>query len=165
MRMDRWVDGNSALALLAPRVSLGASMAYHGTSKLTPKGIEQASGFFEQVGIQPGKPWAIATAITEVLAGALTLLGIGTRFAALSVLVTQAVAVRQVHRPKGFDVQKGGYEFNAALMSAALALLLAGPGTASASWIAQRRLQKRRRLRILFRPRPAPALRVLAIMQ
>ncbi|HYX91689.1 MAG TPA: DoxX family protein [Myxococcaceae bacterium] len=164
MTIDRLANAdNTEVALLAPRVSLGSSMLYHGASKLSRPGIEQTSGFFEQIGIRPGKPWAIATAVTELLAGVLTLLGIGTRLAAVSVLITQSVAVNKVHRPKGFDVMKGGYEFNLALMAAAVALLLAGPGRPSAAVALRDRLGKRGVFG-LFRRR-SPGSRLLALVQ
>jgi len=71
---------------------------------------------------------AIATGTAEVFAGACALLGFLTRPAALAVLVTQAVAIAKVHAKNGFDITKGGYEFNVALMAIAAGLLVAGPG-------------------------------------
>jgi len=47
------------------------------------------------------------------------------------VLGTMGVAIAKVHGPKGFFAQNGGYEYNLVLIFAALALLLAGPGTYS----------------------------------
>lgn len=113
------------------RATLGSTMLYHGISKLNREGLEQTSQFFENVGLKPARPLALATALTETLAGALSLLGIGTRVAALSILVTQAVAIAKVHGSKGFDNLKGGYEFNLSLIAAALGLLLGGPGNLS----------------------------------
>ena len=75
-----------------------------------------------------GKALAIATGTAEVFAGACALLGFLTRPAALAVLVTQAVAIAKVHAKNGFDITKGGYEFNVALMAIAAGLLVAGPG-------------------------------------
>ncbi|MFY0576786.1 DoxX family protein [Cystobacter fuscus] len=103
-------------------------MLYHGITKLQPDGLEQTSQVFEKLGIKPGRTWALLTGWTEVAAGVLSLLGIGTRVAAVSVLVTQAVAIAKVHGPNGFDSQQGGYEYNLSLMAAALGLLLGGPG-------------------------------------
>ena len=61
------------------------------------------------------------------IAGALAFLGIGTRLAALSVLVTQTMAIAKVHRSKGFDNLKGGYEFNLSLIAAAIGQHLGEP--------------------------------------
>lgn len=126
--VEGWMAEHAALPL---RASLGSTMLYHGVSKLKGEGLEQTTQFFENIGIKPGRPWVLATAWTEVLAGVSTVLGIGTRAAALAILVTQGVAIAKVHGPKGFDILKGGYEFNLSLIAAALGLLLGGPGRRS----------------------------------
>ena len=59
-------------------------------------------------------------------------LGLATRPAALAVLVTQAIAVAKVHKPKGYNIMQGGMEYNLALMAIAAGLLIAGPGRVSA---------------------------------
>ncbi|PTL80930.1 DoxX family protein [Vitiosangium sp. GDMCC 1.1324] len=142
----------SALPL---RATLGSTMIYHGVSKLKHEGLEQTAQFFDHVGIKPGRPWALATGVTETVAGILTFLGIGTRVAALSILVTQTMAIAKVHAKKGFDAQKGGYEFNLSLIAGALALLLGGPGTVSAHHAVRpqlgRGLWRRRRISPLGR--------------
>lgn len=112
--------------LLAPRTTLGATMLYHGVEKL--RAPEQAVAQFEGLGIKPAKFWARATAFAEAGAGVLMLAGWLVRPAALAVLVTQAMAIKKVHAPKGFATYRGGYEFNLGLMATAAALLLGGPG-------------------------------------
>ena len=136
---------HSALPL---RATLGSAMLYHGITKLQPEGLEQTSQVFEKLGIKPGRTWALVTGCTEVAAGVLSLLGIGTRVAAVSVLVTQAVAIIKVHGPNGFDIQQGGYEYNLSLMAAALGLLLGGPGALSV----HEALQPRKRPRLARLP-------------
>src|SRR4051795_9034998 len=101
-------------ALVPPRLALGSTMMFHGLSKLKKEGTAQHTSFFEQIGLKPGKPWVLATGITEVAAGVSAILGVATRLTALAVVVTQAVAIAKVHAAKGFDIQKGGYEFNLA---------------------------------------------------
>jgi putative oxidoreductase len=117
-------------------------MLYHGIQKL--RDVEKAGDSFEGMGISPGRPWALATALAETFAGASALLGVLTRPAALAVLVTQSVAVAKVHRKRGFDMTKGGYEFNLALMAIAVGLLLAGPGHLSVHQTVDRALGQRR---------------------
>ena len=131
------------LAFLPTRAALGATMLYHGAAKLRGEGPQQHARMFDQMGIRPARPMALATGIAEVFAGASAILGIGTRVGALAVLVTQAVAIGKVHRSKGFSNQAGGFEFNLALMAVALGLLLAGPGAASAHELVERRLERR----------------------
>src|SRR3954469_7020440 len=123
-----FVRGRKDAGFLPIRAALGASMLYHGVGKLKEESREQAGQMFEQMGIQPGKAWSIATGVAEVCAGACALLGFLTRPAALAVLVTQSVAIAKVHAKNGFDITKGGYEFNVALMAIAASLLVAGPG-------------------------------------
>lgn len=148
----------SAMGLLPARAALGSTMLYHGIQKLRDR--DQAGSSFQSIGISPGRPWALATALAETFAGASALLGVLTRPAALAVLVTQSIAIAKVHRRNGFDITKGGYEFNVALMAVAAGLLLAGPGRLSlhdaldralanrpiASMVAGRRRRRRTRL-------------------
>src|SRR4051812_41916285 len=53
-------------ALIPPRAALGASMVYHGLGKLRGGAPEQVGGWFESIGLRPGKPLAVATGIAEV---------------------------------------------------------------------------------------------------
>lgn len=144
-----------AAALLPPRLSLGSTMVFHGLSKLSKEGAEQTGGFFEQLGIKPGRPWALATGVTELLAGVSSILGIATRPMAVAVLVTQALAVAKVHASKGFDNTKGGFEFNIALGAIALGLLLRGPGQLSLHSALERKVKRKElgRFRLLPRQR------------
>src|SRR3954465_843674 len=117
--------------LIGPRAMLGATMLYHGVEKL--RAPEQTAAQFESLGIKPAGFWARATAIAEAGAGVLTLAGWLVRPAALAVLVTQAMAIRKVHGPKGFAAHRGGYEFNLGLMAGAAAVLRGGPARYSLS--------------------------------
>jgi putative oxidoreductase len=156
--------GASTHSLLPARVALGSTMLYHGIQKLRDR--EKAGGSFEAIGISPGRPWALATALAEAFAGASALLGVLTRPAALAVLVTQSVAIAKVHRQRGFDVTKGGYEFNVALMAIAAGLLLAGPGRVSVHHTIDRTLAERQRGRFAGRRRRrrSGVLRLLAVL-
>lgn len=159
--MEGLLSGYSTLPL---RATLGSTMLYHGAAKLKPEGVEQTAQFFESLGIKPGRPWALATAWTETLAGALSLLGIGTRVAALSILATQAVAIAKVHAPKGFDNLKGGYEFNLSLIAAALGLLLNGPGRLSVHQALRPRVARRWGLTLLRRRSMTPLGRLALLL-
>ncbi|MFN7131504.1 MAG: DoxX family protein [Myxococcales bacterium] len=145
-------DGLHVAGDLPPRLALGAAELFHGVSKLKPGGIDGTAGFFENIGLKPGRFWAGLTGVAETFAGACALLGIATRPAALSVLVTQTVAILKVHKPNGYDIAKGGYEYNVALIAIALGLLLAGPGPVS-THAAAKRLARPRGLKRLFSKR------------
>lgn len=144
--LDRLADNaGRRFALLPARLSLGSTMLYHGGSKLNRKGLEHTVQFFESLGIAPARPWALATGISELLAGFLAVTGIATRPAALAVIATQAVAIARVHGKKGFSNLQGGFEFNLALIAIAASLLLGGPGAPAAKHPVHRRLARRRR--------------------
>lgn len=152
------------LSLVPLRMSLGATMLYHGAGKLrSEEARQQAAGSFQQLGFEPPHTWAQLAGVTELFAGASAMLGIGTRLGALAVVVTQAVAIAKVHRSKGFDNLAGGYEFNLLLIAAGLALLAAGPGTVSIHEAIERRLQ--RGARWLLAPRRRRAVRAVKLLK
>ncbi|MGE5048436.1 MAG: DoxX family protein [Deltaproteobacteria bacterium] len=153
------------LALIPPRAALGASMVYHGLGKLRGQGPEQVGGWFESLGIKPGKHLALATGIAEVFAGAAAIAGLWTRPAALAVLVTQAVALGKVHGKNGFDITKGGFEYNVALMCIAATLLVAGPGLFSAHEGVERLVEGRGARKFLRKARPSPLLRLVKLLK
>lgn len=134
------------VALVPMRISLGATMLYHGLPKLRAEGARQTGAMLEGMGFKRGERWARATGAAEVFGGLSALLGIGTRLGALAVLATQAVAISKVHAPKGFSNMAGGWEFNLALTAMALGFLVAGPGHVSVHEVLEHRLQRRGRL-------------------
>jgi len=153
------------IALIPPRAALGASMVYHGLGKLREGEPEQVGQFFESVGLRPGRKMAVAAGIAEMFAGIGALVGLWTRPAALAVLVTQAVALSKVHAKNGFDIAKGGYEYNLALIAIAAGLLIAGPGSISAHEAIERLVEGRGPKRVLRRARPSPLLRAIKALK
>jgi len=153
-----------AAAAVPRRLALGATMLYHGTSKLRSSPDERRQAF-QSMGFQrAARFWATATGLAETFAGAAAVLGIGTRPAALSVLVTQAVAIARVHWPRGFSNPRGGMEFNLSLIALALGLLMTGPGPVSAEHLLEQRVRRRlggRRLRRVRKPMLLRGLRLL----
>jgi putative oxidoreductase len=137
--------GSSSLGLVLPRAALGSTMVFHGLQKLREP--EKIGAGFESLGISPGQRWARATGLAETFAGAAAILGVLTRPAALAVLTTQSIAVAKVHRKKGFDTTKGGFEWNLILMAVAAGLLVSGPGRLSVHRRIARSLPRRRRWR------------------
>jgi putative oxidoreductase len=160
VRRESLLEKNAAL--LPVRASLGATMVHHGWSKLHGEGPQKSAEMMEKLHLRPAKPMAILTGAAELFAGVSTLLGVATRPAALGVLVTQGVAIWKVHAKNGFDITKGGYEFNAALIAIASALLISGPGRLSAheglEHLAEGRTRSRRWLR---KARPTLGVRLL----
>jgi putative oxidoreductase len=151
------------VGLVPIRMSLGATMLYHGAAKLRGDGAAQTAGYFEQLGFRPGRTWAQLTGLAEVVAGATAILGLGTRLGALAVIATQSMAIAKVHAAKGFDNTAGGYEFNVLLIAAAVGLLVAGPGGASVHELVERRLQGG--FRWLLEPRRRTGVRLTKLLK
>jgi len=160
-----WNDRAKDASLVPMRLALGSAMLYHGTSKLRGEGPAHTAQMFEKLELSPPKALAVATGLAETFAGAAAVLGIATRPAALVVLVTQAVAVARVHAPKGFDVMKGGMEYNLALMAIAAGLLLAGPGRVSAHEALERAVEGRGQKRLWRRARPTRLSRAVRLLR
>ena len=124
------------LGKLAVRGVVGPLFIGHGTQKLFGwfggHGLDGTAGFFEQgIGLRPGKRHATAAGLSEAVGGALITVGAMTPLAASMVIGTMVTAIRKVHAPKGPWVTEGGYEYNAVLIAAMVALAESGPGKPS----------------------------------
>ncbi len=74
--------------------------------------------------------WFMAT--WSELAGAVALLlGLGTRFAAVSLIIVDIVALVSVHADNGYNVCDNGFKLPLIFLMMLIPLLLAGPGKAS----------------------------------
>jgi putative oxidoreductase len=120
------------LALLVLHVVIGLLFFAHGAQKLFGWfggfGIGGTAGFFDQIGLRPGRLHAWAAAFAETLGGLLLALGLFTPIGAALVIAVMTAAVITVHWEKGLFNTEGGYEFNLTLTAAAFALAGVGPG-------------------------------------
>ena len=124
------------LGKLALRGVIGPLFVGHGTQKLFGwfggHGLEGTAGFFESgLGLRPGKRHATAAGLSEALGGALLTLGAATPVATSMIIGTMTTAIRKVHASKGPWVTQGGFEYNAVLIAAMVALAESGPGAPS----------------------------------
>jgi len=114
------------------RVVAGLIFVAHGAQKLFGwfggHGVSGTAGFFGQLGLRPARFWAVVAGLAEFFGGLCLVLGLLTPFAAAAVASSMLGAIVLVHLPKGFWNTSGGYEFNLALLAAAVCLGLAGPG-------------------------------------
>jgi putative oxidoreductase len=120
---------------LAARAVIGGLFIGHGTQKLFGwfggpgiQGTEQMMGALE---MHPPKANAYAAGVAETAGGALLVAGAATPLAGASLIGTMFTAIRKVHQPKGPWNTEGGWEYNAVLVAALLALIDAGPGELS----------------------------------
>jgi putative oxidoreductase len=120
------------LALLGSRSVLGGYLAAHGAQKLFGAfgghGLEGTGGFFESLGLAPGKEMAAAAGASELGGGALTVLGHLHPAGPVAIASTMGVAAATAHRGNGPLAADGGPELPLVNMAAALALAACGPG-------------------------------------
>jgi putative oxidoreductase len=120
------------LGLLVLRVVLGLLFVGHGAQKLFGVfggyGIQGTGGFFESLGLRPGRVHAFNAGAAEFAGGALLALGLLTPLAAVLLIGTMTVAIATVHWSKGVWSSEGGYEYNLVIMSAVFAITATGPG-------------------------------------
>jgi putative oxidoreductase len=117
--------------LLLLRVIVGLSLSAHGAQKLFGwfggHGPRGTAGYFASIGFRPPLAMALVAGMSE-LAGVLFALGLLTPLAAVGMASVMVVAVGAVHRPNGFWVMNGGYEYNLAIWTVAAAVAATGPG-------------------------------------
>jgi putative oxidoreductase len=123
------------LGLTWLRIVVGALFFGHGTQKLFGwfggHGIEGTAGFFETIGLKPGRKHATAAGAAEAGGGVLVALGFLTPAAAASLIGVMSTAIRKVHGKNGPWATDGGYEYNLALIAIMVALADVGPGDLS----------------------------------
>src|SRR3954470_10646257 len=117
------------------RAVIGGLFVGHGLQKLTGAfgghGLEGTGGFFETLGLYPGKHHATAAALSETGGGALLVAGAATPLAAATLTGTMTVAILKVHGQHGVWAQNGGYEYPLVLTAALFAITASGPGDPS----------------------------------
>ncbi len=120
------------VGLLILRVVIGLLFVGHGAQKLFGiwggHGLAGTAGFFENIGLKPGRLHATAAGVMEFGGGLLLALGLFTPVAALTLIAVMTAAVISVHFAKGLWVTNGGYEYNLVLASVAFALADTGAG-------------------------------------
>lgn len=127
------------IALLVLRLVVGLGFAAHGAQKLFGvfggHGIDGTAGFFEQIGLRPGKLHARAAGTAEFAGGLLIALGLVTPFAAAALIAVMTAAVLTVHVRNGFFNTAQGYEYNLVLVAALFALAGIGAGEWSLDYV------------------------------
>lgn len=120
------------LAVLILRAVLGGLLAGHGAQKLfghfNGPGLEGTSGFMEMLGLRPGRPWAVLAGLSEFGGGVLTVLGLLNPLGPLGVIAAMSMATTKAHWDKPIWAQEGGAELPVTNITAAMAVILNGPG-------------------------------------
>jgi putative oxidoreductase len=112
---------------LVLRVVLGVIFIAHGFGKVAG-GVEDFSVHVARIGFPAPYLFAWVAALAEFLGGICVLVGLFTRYAALSIAIVMFVAITRVHLHQGLI---DGFEFPLVLLVVAVALMLTGGGPAS----------------------------------
>ena len=113
------------------RVSVGASIAYHGINKA--RSIAGTTSWFASIGMRRPKLQARVAAITEVAAGVALAVGLVTPLACVAIIALMTVAIITVHARVGYFIflPNGGWEYCASIVAVAVAIAVTGPGAFS----------------------------------
>jgi putative oxidoreductase len=136
---EQFHAGRIGLAMLVLRTVTGAAFICHGWPK-----VQNTAAFASHMHLSPF--WAATAAYTEVVGGALLILGLLTPLAAGLIGIEMLVALFKVHIPHGDPfVNPRGASYESALLYLCLmvAFMLAGPGAYS--------LDARMTRRVVFR--------------
>jgi putative oxidoreductase len=131
------------------RLALGTIFIAHGAQKVF--GVWGGSGLAAftagdaPLGLRPAWAWLGAAAFSELVGGALVLIGLMTRLGALAIACVMLVAMFGAHWSGGFFLSNQGIEYTVALLGMALALLIAGGGQASVDQMLMNSRSYRRR--------------------
>ena len=118
-----------SIAALILRITLGGMILAHGMNKLFGGGrIAGTAGWFDSIGMKPGKLNAWAAAITEVGCGILLIVGLLTPLACAGLVAIMIVAIVTVHLKNGFFVFNAGQGIAYCLLVALAAVALGGLG-------------------------------------
>jgi putative oxidoreductase len=117
------------------RGTVGGLLLGHGLQKLNGSfgggGLEATEQAMGALGLHPAKQQALAAALSETIGGALTAAGFLSPLGPAMITGTMLVAIKKVHLKNGVWVTEGGFEYNATIIAAALALATGGPGALS----------------------------------
>jgi putative oxidoreductase len=123
----RYLDRLQPLALLVLRLVLGAIMIGHSYTKVFG-GEHRYVGYITSLGL----PWwsAYLSIAAEFGGGILLIVGLLTRFAALTLVIDMAVAIAKIHFKNGL-LGENGYQFPLSLAAIGVALIFFGAGPIS----------------------------------
>jgi len=113
------------------RAMVGVVGVYHGSQKLFGwfggDGARAFAGYLESLNVPLPLVNAYLAGGAEFFGGALLIVGLFTRFAAIPFMIAMLVAAFMVHG-QAFSVLKGGMEYPLTLAVALAAIALIGPG-------------------------------------
>jgi putative oxidoreductase len=125
----------SSATLLVFRLALGLLMAGHGAQKLFGwfggYGLAGTGGFLEGLGFRPGRLFAAAAGLGELVSGLLVAVGLLGPIGPALMISVMIVAIVSVHLQHGVFAAANGVELPLLYAVGALALGFTGPGAFS----------------------------------
>lgn len=118
---------NPPLAHFILRVVLGALFVAHGYPKLF-KNFSGVAGWFDSIGLKPGKFWALVAGSVEFFGGLLLILGAWVQLVGILLAVMMLVAMWKAKWGRVGLTDQGGWELDLIYLVAALALVMMGGG-------------------------------------
>ena len=134
--LRRLTATSASWAPLPLRLALGVAFIGHGAQKVFGSfggpGFAKFTSFPPPFSfMRPPAAWMAAAALSELIGGALVLLGLFTRLGAFLITCVMLTVIIGVLRNKGFFAPEG-MEMAVAFLAIALALLITGGGQLSA---------------------------------
>lgn len=118
------------IVLLVVRLTAGITLFLHGYQKFFMGGrLAGTAGWFESLGMRPGRVHALLAACTEIACGLGFAAGVLTPLTAAGFVGTMTVA-GWTHK-QHFFIFKDGWEYNAVLAVLAVLVATTGPGVIS----------------------------------
>lgn len=115
-----------SLGRVLARTTIGGLFVAHGSQKLfgwfSGAGLEGTAQFMGAVGLRPPKAHATAAGAAELSAGTALALGVLTPLPNAALIAVMLTAVRTVHGRNGPWATDQGWEYNAVMIGALLAL-------------------------------------------
>ncbi len=122
--MLKFFSRHSDWSILFFRLGIAMVFIYHGYGKLfVPGGLEQFSGYLNQLGFPLSKLMAYLAGGAEFFGGIMIALGLFARVASLFLIITMTTAVF-VHRNDGYS----GMEFAVHMLVLSVGTLFSGSG-------------------------------------
>jgi putative oxidoreductase len=127
----------SFLPLLLIRLVL--AYGFYGPATMKWKDINSIAEWFGTLGIPAPHLNAYLAACTETLGVFLLVLGLGTRFITVPLIITLLVAIKTVHWANGFDAGENGFEIPLYYIVMLMSLFVFGSGKFSLDYLIGRK--------------------------
>ncbi len=137
LKFNNLSNNFQSVSLLALRLVL--AYGFYETAKIKWQDMNSVADWFESIGIVAPKLNAYLAATTEMLGVFLLILGLGTRYISVALIVTMIVAIKTAHWANGFAAGDNGFEIPLYYLLMLFALLTFGSGKLGLDyWIGKR---------------------------